>query len=232
VLSLIGFDLVMSLDPHWYSTLFGAYYFVGSFYTALAALIILALVVRKNLGLEAVIQDQQFHDLGKLLLAFCLVTGDFFYSQFLVIWYGNLPEETRYVILRVNQAPWSGLAWGVLITCFALPFVVLLSRKIKMKPVAMLVLSSIILVGMWFERFLLVVPSLWKEGEIPFGFLEIFITAGFLGMMVLSVLWFLRVFPALPVADPLFNEYLRKQSGLADQVEKAASNQDRQLGES
>ena len=132
VLTLLAFDLIMSLDPHWSSTLFGAYYFIGSFYTALAALLILAGLARAFLGLERFIQPRHFHDLGKLLLAFCLITGDFFYSQFLVIWYGNLPEETRYVLLRVRHSPWEPLAWTVLVACFALPFVVLLSRKIKL----------------------------------------------------------------------------------------------------
>ncbi len=204
VLSLLAFDLAMSLDPHWYSTLFGAYYFIGSFYSALAALLILSGLARIHMGLERFVQPRHFHDLGKLLLGFCLITGDFFYSQFLVIWYGNLPEETRYVILRVRHSPWEPLAWTVLVVSFAFPFVVLLSRKIKLKPAAMMGLAGIILVGMWLERFLLVAPSLWKGGEFPLGLLEVFITTGFLGVVGLSVLVFFRKFPLLPLSDPLF----------------------------
>ncbi len=206
VLSLFAFDLIMSLDPHWYSTLFGAYYFIGSFYTALAALILLSGLTRNPLGLEKFIQPRHFHDMGKLLLGFCLITGDFFYSQFLVIWYGNLPEETRYVILRVRQSPWEPLAWTVLVVAFVIPFVVLLSRKIKLRPKPMMVLGGIILLGMWLEKLLLVAPSLWKGQEIPLGLSEILITAGFLGMMALSVTVFLRKFPLLPLSDPLFRE--------------------------
>ncbi len=208
VLSLIGFDLVMSLDPHWYSTLFGMYFFTGSFYTALAALMLLSILSVKKWGLDGFIQKRQFHDLGKLLLGFCLINGDFFYSQFLVIWYGNLPEETRYVIARVSFPPWNSLAWTVLVVCFALPFAVLLSRKAKTRYWQMLILSGIILIGMWLERFLLVAPSLWKGKDLPLGLSEVLISLGFLGLMALSILWFLRRFPILPLSDPLFQESL------------------------
>lgn len=207
ILSLIAFDLIMSLSPHWYSTLFGASYFIGSFYAGLAALMILAAIAVKGLRLGRYIHPRQFHDLAKLILGFCLMTGDFFFTQFLVIWYGNLPEETRYVILR-TRATWEPLAWTVLIVCFALPFIVLLNREIKMKPVPMIALSVVILVGMWLANFLLVAPSVWHGQGIPFGVSEILITTGFFGAVALCVLTFVQRFPVLPVADPLFQEYL------------------------
>lgn len=209
VLSLIGFDLIMSLSPRWHSTLFGAYYFVGSFYSALAAIAVLSFWSVRKLGLGEIIRPDHFHDLGKLLLAFCLVTGDFFYSQFLVIWFGNLPNETRYVLARVRESPWDLLAWTVLFICFAVPFVALLSRRIKRKPILMMILGITILSGMWLERFLLVVPSLWKGGTLPLGMTEVLITGGFLGIVGLCVLFFLRRFPMLPVGDPLYREGMR-----------------------
>ncbi|MDY0042304.1 MAG: hypothetical protein RBS57_18500, partial [Desulforhabdus sp.] len=208
ILSLIAFDLIMSLSPHWYSSLFGAAYFIGSLYTGLAALMILAGLALRKLDLGQYIHPRQFHDLGKLTLGFCLMTGDFFFTQFFVIWYGNLPEETRFVILRTKSFTWEPFAWTVLIISFVIPFAVLLSRKVKMKPLAMMALSGLILAGMWMERFLLVVPSLWKGENIPFGISEILITAGFFGTIALCVLMFLQKFPILPVADPLFREYL------------------------
>ena len=206
VLSLVAFDLVMSLSPHWYSTLFGAYFFIGSFYTGLAGLIILSTLSLKGLGLDKFINGEHFHDLGNLLLGFCLMTGDFFYAQFFVIWYGNIPEETRYVIMRVRPAPWGTLAWAVLVVCFVLPFILLLSRKVKTSPIGMAILSGVVLVGMWFERLLLVAPSLWKGAEMPFGLIEVMITAGFFGIMALCILLFIRRFPVLPVSDPVFRE--------------------------
>lgn len=208
ILSLIAFDLIMSLSPHWYSSLFGAAYFIGSLYTGLAALMILAGLALIKLDLGRYIHPRQLHDLAKLTLGFCLMTGDFFFTQFFVIWYGNLPEETRFVILRTRSFTWEPFAWAVLIVSFAIPFVVLLNRKVKMKPAAMMTLSIIILAGMWMERYLLVVPSLWKGEHIPFGISEILITAGFFGTVALCILMFLQKFPVLPVADPLFREYL------------------------
>jgi Ni/Fe-hydrogenase subunit HybB-like protein len=214
VLSLIAFDLIMSLDPHWYSTLFGAYYFIGSFYSALAALVLIAGIFRIRMGLQDFILPGQFSDLGKLLLGFCLITGDFFYSQFLVIWYGNLPEETRYVILRVRESPWEPLAWTVLLVCFALPFVVLLSRKIKFHPPAMMALAGVILAGMWLERFLLVVPSTWKVKSFPLGLMEALITAGFIGLFGLTLVHVFRKFSPLPLSDPEFNESLKGRAAI------------------
>jgi Ni/Fe-hydrogenase subunit HybB-like protein len=208
VLSLIGFDLVMSLSPHWHSTLFGAYYFVACFYGALAALAVLSYFSARNMQLRGFIEGRHFQDLGNLLLAFCMVTGDFFYSQFLVIWYGNLPNETRFVLLRVRESPWDILAWAVLFICFVIPFCLLLSRKFKRKPAFMMTLGIVILVGMWLERFLLVVPSIWKDGTIPLGLMELLITAGFFGIAALCILLFLRRFPVLPLSDPLFRENL------------------------
>jgi hypothetical protein len=210
VLTLIAIDLIMALDPHWVSTLFGAYYFIGSFYTALAALLLMTIFATRFEAFDDVIRPKHLHDLGKLLLGFCLLTGDFFYSQFLVIWYGNLPEETRYLLLRIRQIPWGSLAWVVLFVCFAIPFLVLLNRKIKMRPVPMLILSTVILAGMWLERLLLVAPALWKGNTLPIGFTEIFITAGFFGTMALCLMAFFHFFPLLPVSDPLFREQLEQ----------------------
>jgi hypothetical protein len=211
--SLLGFDLVMSLSPHWYSTLFGLYFFTGAFYGSLAFVFLLIILFIKPLDLENFVGQRQFHDLGKLLLGFCLVTGDFFFSQFLVIWYGNLPEETRFVITRVNSAQWRPLALTVLILGFAFPFVVLLSRKAKMNRRVMLAVSGIILIGMWLERFLLVAPSLWKGRDLPLGLPELLISLGFLGLMSLSLLWFFKRFPALPISDPLFQKIVKDGRG-------------------
>ena len=210
VLTLLSFDLVMSLDPHWVSTLFGGYFFVGSFYTALASLSVLAGLSWKTAGAGKVLRFRHFHDLGKLLLGFCLMTGYLFYSQFLVIWYANIPEETRYILRRLRQNPWEPLAWVILAVCFVLPFLTLLSRKTKMRPVPMMALSGLILLGMWLERFLLVAPSLSHSEEIPLGLMELLITAGFLGAMALTVIVFLNRFGLFSLSDPLFQEEVKR----------------------
>jgi Ni/Fe-hydrogenase subunit HybB-like protein len=195
VFSLIGFDLAMSLDPHWHSTLFGAYFFLSSFYVGLATLAIIAVLARRHLKLGGEIGRTQFHDLGKLIFGFCLVTGDFFWSQFVVIWYGNLPEETGYVILRAMEMPWAPLSWAVLIVGFIGPFLVLLSRRVKESPWTLFTVASFIVAGMWLERYILVAPSLWHTPSLPLGWIELSITLGFFAAFALSYLAFVTRLP-------------------------------------
>ncbi len=196
VLCLIGFDLVMSMDPHWISTLFGAYHFVKSFFVGLGALIILAAVIRLRQGEASRLQASHFHDIGKLFFAFCLLWADFFYVQLMVIYYGNIPEETHYVIVRTMLAPWNKLAWTVFIVCFIGPFFILLNQSVKTKPVLMLLICSVVIVGIWFEHLLLLGPAWNHETQsIPLSLADGLISLGFFGLMAIAVGYFLRVFP-------------------------------------
>ncbi len=212
ILTVLSFDLIMSLNPEWISTLFGAYYFVGSFYTGIAATILLSIFAVSGMGLGKYITAKHFHDLGMLMFGFCIVSADFFYVQFLVIWYGNLPEETRYVITRVNIDPWTALAWIVLMACYVLPFIVLLFRKVKRTIWSIAAVSIWILAAMWLERFLLVAPSIWKAPSMPLGFLEVCVSVGYLGIFGLSTIWFLERYPVMPVSDPLFAPALEQKA--------------------
>jgi hypothetical protein len=198
VLSLVAFDLVMSMDPHWISTLFGAYSFVKAFYVGLGSLIILAAALRLSQGEQSGLTSSHFHDLGKLFFAFCLAWADFFYCQFIVIWYANISEETSYIIKRSMLAPWNSLAWTVFTVSFVIPFFILLNRNIKTKPKFMIVLCSVVLAGIWLEHLLLLGPALSPHvAALPLGPADGFVTLGFLGLMALSLVFFLRLFPAL-----------------------------------
>jgi Ni/Fe-hydrogenase subunit HybB-like protein len=198
VLTLIAFDLVMSMEPHWFSTLFGPYSFVKAFYMGLGGIIILAAIVNFSQGKQSGLSSSHFHDLGKLLLAFCLLWGDFFYAQLLVIWYGNISEETNYVITRTMILPWKSLAWTVFIVSFLVPFFVLLNKNIKTKPIPMIVLCSVVLSGIWFEHLLLLGPALSPElGSLSLGPADGLITLGFLSLMAMAVTSFLKFFPEL-----------------------------------
>ena len=198
VLSLIGYDLVMSMDPHWYSTLFGAYTFVKAFYVGLGGLIILAFVLYLREGKASGLTESNFHDVGKLFFGFCFLWGDFFYVQFLVIWYGNIPEETAYLIERVFLPPFNTLAWTLLLVCFILPFLILLNRKIKTLPVPMIILCGVVILGIWFEHLLVLGPALSHGTRVlPIGILDLPITLGFFGLMALSIRAFLSVFPEI-----------------------------------
>jgi len=198
ILSLISYDLVMSLDPHWYSTLFGAYSFVKAFYIGLGALIILASIHYRRRGAASGIKADHLVDLGRLFFAFSLVWADFFYCQFVVIWYGNISEETSYIIERTMVSPWNSLAWTVFIISFIIPFFVLLNRNIKTKPIPMILLSGLIIIGIWLEHLLLLGPVFHHDtATIPMGLTEVLITLGFFGLMALALSIFLNLFPEL-----------------------------------
>ena len=198
VLCLIGYDLVMSMDPHWISTLFGAYHFVKAFFVGLGALIILAAFIRIRNGDASGLAKAHFHDIGKLFFAFCLLWADFFYVQLMVIYYGNIPEETHYVIARTMLAPWNVLAWAVFVVCFVLPFFILLNKKIKTMPVFMVIICAVVIIGIWFEHLLLLGPALSHNADsIPLGITDGLISLGFLGLMLISIAYFIRRFPEI-----------------------------------
>ena len=198
VLSLLAFDLVMSADPRWVSTLFGPYAFVKAFYMGLGGLIIVAAIVHLRHGEASSLKPSHFHDLGKLFFAFCMLWADFFYCQFLVIWYGNIPEETSYIIQRTMTLPWSRLAWAVFILSFVIPFLILLNKQVKTKPRFMIGLCSLVLAGIWLEHFLLLGPALSPESDsFPIGVTDVLITLGFLGLMATAVRFALGLFPEL-----------------------------------
>jgi hypothetical protein len=192
VYSILAFDLVMSLSPQWYSTLFGAYFFAGAYWSALAAIGVLASLgwcpQPRNGGDER----RPLHDLGKLVFAFSIFWTYLLWSQYLPIWYAGLPDETFFVVQRVHRMPWGGMAWSVLVLIWVIPFVGLMSRQAKRHPRVLGTVCVLGLIGMWLERYVLVTPSL-SATHIPFGWVEITVTAGFAGVFVLSTLPGLRL---------------------------------------
>jgi hypothetical protein len=236
VMTLIAFDQVMSLDATWISTLFGAYFFITNLYLAWATLSALSVVSRRGQGTRAMtaagrrIRINDLHDLGKLTFAFCMLSADFFWSQFVVIWYGNIPEETPFIIRRIGTEPWSRLSWAVAFLCYAIPFGLLLFKKIKRTEITLFTICLAVMCMVWIERYLLVVPSLWHEAPeaLPLGALELGITLGFLGVAALSYRWmsniFLRAAPIMPVRQgldgPLPTDDEAKQSTAAPKADE------------
>jgi len=197
VFSLLGFDLVQALDPHWYSTLFGAYFFFGSLYAGLAWVAVLSAISFRAGAARSALAPVYLHPMGKLLFGFCMFHGMLFYSQYLPIWYGNLPHEIEFVIVRSQEGLWPWVSTAFLLTSLLLPFVILLRRPIKENPRPLAAVALLVLVGMWLDRFVLVVPSLWHEHEFPFGLLELAVTAGFAALVLLCYWAFSRFFPLL-----------------------------------
>jgi len=201
VFTLVAFDFFMSLDPHWFSTLAGGFYFIGNLFIGFAFLAVIAVWTRERLQLTEYIGSHQLHDIGKLLFGFCILWAYLFWSQYLVIWYGDLAEETEFIYHRMHGA-WAPVAWTVFAMAFVIPFVVLLSRGIKTNPRGLTTIALVAFAGMWLERFILVSPSLWRGEGVPLGLIEILVTLGTAGAFGWSYTTFLQTFPVLPLADP------------------------------
>jgi hypothetical protein len=153
VMTILSFDLAMSLDPRWYSTLFGGYFLMSGLYAAATVWTLAALISRTA-------DRSQRHDLGMLLVAVALVTTYLMYSQLLPIWYGNLPRETRFLTPRTVQSPWRGVSAALLGAAWLGPLVLLLSRRAKQWPLWLGAVSALALGALWVERWWLVAPTL------------------------------------------------------------------------
>src|SRR5437879_2535593 len=157
--SLLAFDLMMALAHKWVSNLFGAFYFMGSFLAALMGLAILTIVLRRVMGLAQLVSPKQLHDLGKLCFGFTVFWAYLMWSQFLVIWYGNLPEETYFIFYRLI-GPWRPVGIAVFLLVVLLRFVGRLGATPKKYPPTFLAFALVSLAGIWLERYLEIVPSI------------------------------------------------------------------------
>ena len=207
VFSLFAWDFMMSLDHHWFSTLFGPYYFMGSLIAAIGATIILSVPIKRHLGLDSYLSLHHYWDMGKILQGFSLFWVYLMFSQLLTIWYANMPEETGFVIKRVVDEPFRSFAWAVLTCCFIFPFVSLLPRSHKIVTPIAVFIATVSFSGLWMDKFLLVIPSL--TDELVFGINHFLITLGFLAGFVATFLLFINRFPVIPFGDPYFDGKLK-----------------------
>ncbi len=205
VASLIAFDFVMSLDQEWFSTLFGVFFFVGSLYTALAMLLIIAAIARNKPGLAEYMTLNRYQDLASLTFAIAMLWTYMVFTQYLVIWYSNLGEETPFLVTRsLPGTPWYYIFWTLFVVLFVLPFLTLIGRTVCRIPKLVSGIAVLLLVGQWWVHYLLVVPSIQDRHGEPhflFGFHEILLTLGFAGGFVLCYFAFMSRVPVLPISD-------------------------------
>lgn len=195
---MVAIDLVMSMDPHFYSTMFPVAFFVSAFHSGVAMTAIMVTIFRKQLRLEEFITGRQYHDLGKMVFAFAVFWMYINWSQYVVIWYGLLPWEQKYFAVRF-AAPFTDVAKAVPLLVFAVPFLTLFTRAPKKVPGVLAGVAGIILLGHWLERFMIAVPAVWTEKDhLPLGFTEVGTGLGFLGLFVACYLWYASRFPLLP----------------------------------
>ncbi len=210
-LTFAGFDWLMSLEPHWYSTMFGVYFFAGCIVSAFAALTVLTLALDFSGYLRGVVTGEHLHDLGKLLFAFTVFWAYIAFSQFFLIWYANIPEETGWFLSRLHGTPADPANWraGTMLLAighFAVPFFFLMPRTIKRNR-RLLLLGALwmLAIHLW-DIYWLVMPNL--HNEITFSLLDVTSLLGVGGLFVALVGWLLGRGALLPTRDPRLVESL------------------------
>jgi hypothetical protein len=197
-------DWLMSLDPHWYSTIFGLILVAGQGLSAFAFVIAVLARLSTTEPYGRYLQPGHFHDLGKLLLAFVMLWAYFSFSQFLIIWAGNLPEEIPFFAERLEHG-WQYLSLVLLLGHFVLPFALLLSRDLKRRPKLLARVAVFILVMRYLDLLWLVEPMFEHHG-FPIHWMDVAIPAGLVGIWLFVFVRMLRSRALLPLNDPFFKE--------------------------
>ncbi|MFQ5697453.1 MAG: hypothetical protein ACE5IL_04110 [Myxococcota bacterium] len=219
--SLLAVDLVMSLSPEWVSTMFPAYFAWGGFLSAISLTTLVYILQRNSPETDVGFSRLRSHDLGKMIFAFSIFWMYLFWSQYLVIWYGNVPEETGFIGARLGSQflqdtwymagfwgriaePYVRLTLATWILLWVIPFWVLLGARPKKTTAILGSVAAGSVFGFWIERYILVTPSLVTPEDVlagapihPFGLIEIGIALGFIGIFFLCYLGFSRVFPGV-----------------------------------
>ena len=197
-------DWIMSLEPEWYSTIFGLLIVVGQGLTTVAFTIVVLSMLSESRPLAGVVAAKHFHDLGKFMLTFVMLWAYLSFSQFLIIWSGNLPEEIPWYLKRM-QGIWGALAIALIVGHFAVPFLLLLSRSLKRNRRTLARIAVFVIVMRLVDYIWLVAPAFEHHG-FPLHWVYVAIPIGMLGLWVFVFARNLRSRALLPVNDPYFKE--------------------------
>jgi len=214
IMSFLAFDLIMALEPDWFSTLFGAWYFISHLFVGTGIIVTLSLYYKAHHDLGRFLPELKQRDIATILFAFCFLSTSFFWDQFLTIWYANLPEETHFLINRAQGSLGTLVIVG-LATFFLLPFVALIFRKVKHSRMLLSTVSAIALIGIFIMRFLEIAPpTLSLKHPAVFSYIAIPLLGSFLVLLgSLGIgLWLyaklLTKVPVMPIGDDIFaNEF-------------------------
>src|SRR5437016_9579213 len=209
--TIVSFDFSMSPVPMWHSTIFGPYFVAGAIFSGIAGLILAMAVLRKALHLEEYLHPVHFQNLGKLLLMMSLLWTYFVFAERLTAWYGNEPSEVEALIVT-QSGSFAPLYWTMVVCNFVVPFVILSLRKLR-TITGCVIASSTVLVGMWLERFLIVVPSL-SHKYLPYTWghyrprpVEIIITISTFAAMMLLYTLFAKLVPIISIWELKVGEH-------------------------
>jgi hypothetical protein len=202
--SFFSVDLLMTLEAHWFSTIYGVYAFAGMFQSTLAFMILIILYLKKHGHLAGFVTEDHLHDLGKFLFAFTVFWAYIAFSQYMLIWYANLPEETGFIISR-TEGVWLPVSIFLLLGKFIVPFIALLPRWAKRTPAHLAAVSILLLAMQYVDLYWLSYPIFYPD-EIKFPLAEIAVFLGFLGMFLFTVTKFLSKNKIVPIKDPRIGE--------------------------
>jgi hypothetical protein len=202
--SMAAFDQLMSLDPHWFSTMFGVYVFAGAYQSFYAVLAIVVICMKRAGYLNKIINENHIHDIAKWMFAFTVFWAYTGFSQYMLIWYANMPEETGYFLLRFNPG-WEKISIGLFMGKFIFPFLALLPRKNKRTESVVLMVAFWILAMQFLDLNWMIQPQFSAAG-LRVGFAEIGTWLGFLGIFGLLVVGFLKKNPVVAIKDSLIEE--------------------------
>jgi hypothetical protein len=205
-ITFASFDWLMSLEPHWFSTIYGVLIMGGQGLSAMAFLIVALVWLSRRKPLDAIIAPAHFHDLGNLMLAFVMLWAYFSFSQYLIIWSGNLPEEIAWYLHRL-QTGWRFVGLTLVLFHFAVPFCVLLSRRVKREADMIVKVAIGILIVRLVELFWLIAPEFHTSG-LRVSWLDAVLPASLFALWLGCVVWQLRGRAILPIHDPEFDEAL------------------------
>ena len=207
--SLFSVDTIMSLEPHWYSTIFGIYCFAGLFQSSIALITIITVYMIKQGLLRGLVSDHHLHDLGKFMKGFTVFYAYIAFSQFMLIWYANLPEETIFYLNRANGG-WLFISWSLLIFKFIVPFLLLLPKWAKRNHSQLVLVATIILIMQYVDVYWLVYPNL-DSNNVQFGWQEVGVFMGFLGLFMMMLTRFLSKNNLVPIKDPRIQESIHHE---------------------
>jgi len=204
-ITFAAFDWLMSLEPHWFSTIFGVYIFAGMTLVGLAVITIAVVWMRAKgrLG-DRIVTDEHLYSLGALTFAFTCFWAYIGFSQFMLIWYGNIPEETVYYMHRIDNG-WLGISLLVVALRFVLPFFLLLSRDAKMNPKLLVTTSVVVIVGQFVDLYWLIMPQAHSAAP-RLGWQDFGPPLIAIGVLIFCMARFLKRHRTMAVGDPLFKE--------------------------
>ncbi len=195
-----AFDLIMSLNPHWYSTILGVYYFAGSALSAFALIAMSSMWLQAKGRITQSVTTEHYHDLGKLCFAFTIFWAYIGFSQFMLIWYANIPEETEWYLHRITGS-WLPFSWGILIAHFVVPFLFFISRVPKRSRAFFRFGAAYILIIHWCDMYWVTMPEWYTDG-IHFSLMDITLFFAMGGLYLVGMARGLGKASLVPEKDP------------------------------